>query len=343
MKTLLVADPHLGLSGPESEFERKRSGAVVKFFLETVEEYEPRKVVILGDLPRRSRRLSYRGVGRITDMLSALTWNWTELVIVLGNHDISEEYSLVKAFQFGFGATAIWFPQWVGMNEYVLPWGMTVKEIESKLDELEEGKYSDIIIYTHIGVAGGVTGSDFVLQGDIDPGIFDRKIIKKVYAGHYHKRQKVGKVQYIGSPYQVTFGEEGDDKFVLLLDDEKELWIPTPSYVPQLVTATAEDVINAKEEYRKDKYFRIIYLKEEEKEEVWGLPGYGDEFFVHSFTKEEKEKVEKVSKFRQKDFELQPEEVVKDYADEQGFDEGVTEVGIDIVRTAIKEGKGKDE
>ena len=47
------------------------------------------------------------------------------------------------------------------------------------------------------------------------------KDFRNVFSGHYHYRSKLQNVQYIGSPFQQNFGEMGQEKGVLVYDNEK--------------------------------------------------------------------------------------------------------------------------
>ena len=71
--------------------------------------------------------------------------------------------------------------------------------------------------------AGSV--SDVSVEHDGDMVKVDRSIFKDykhAYFGHYHGAQKLAKnVEYIGSPLQLSFGEAGEEKHIIILDTNK--------------------------------------------------------------------------------------------------------------------------
>jgi DNA repair exonuclease SbcCD nuclease subunit len=82
----------------------------------------------------------------------------------------------------------------------------------------------------HISVDGAVwnvkhnTVSDVTIEHDGDmvrvgPGIFENW--DKVFLGHYHAEQKLDeKVEYVGSPLQLSFGEAFQKKHIVVLDTQ---------------------------------------------------------------------------------------------------------------------------
>ena len=66
------------------------------------------------------------------------------------------------------------------------------------------------IAFMHHGVRGAWMNDNYQDTEGLDPNLFAR--FKLVLCGHYHKRHRVGNVQYIGSPYQTRADEAGQSK-----------------------------------------------------------------------------------------------------------------------------------
>jgi DNA repair exonuclease SbcCD nuclease subunit len=139
------------------------------------------------------------------------------------------------------------------------------------------------ILFMHQPVAEAIPGPtdnpgkpDFCLE-DIP---FDR--VKLVVSGHIHKRQWLagGKFHYLGSPLQLNFGEEGEEKCFSIIDTETLEIESVPTNAPTFHRVMALDddidprgvdfggVLNAKRNFIKliysDKWAKEAqYLKEE--------------------------------------------------------------------------------
>jgi hypothetical protein len=77
----------------------------------------------------------------------------------------------------------------------------------------------------HQGFKGAFMGEYVVDKTSIDPSeVADYNVI----TGHYHRRQKIGTVQYIGTPYTITFAEAHDPEkgYQLLLEDGSLRFVP---------------------------------------------------------------------------------------------------------------------
>lgn len=73
-------------------------------------------------------------------------------------------------------------------------------------------------LFTHIAVTGSVNNDGTHVSSSISPKIFSK--FDKVFSGHYHNQQKVGKNFYhLPSLQQNNFGEDSEKGFTVLYDD----------------------------------------------------------------------------------------------------------------------------
>ena len=52
-------------------------------------------------------------------------------------------------------------------------------------------------------------------------------------SGHVHKCQAIGQVQYVGSPYQIRFSDEGQNRFIWLLNSKTKKLAPIKLKYPE--------------------------------------------------------------------------------------------------------------
>lgn len=93
------------------------------------------------------------------------------------------------------------------------------------LDDFAAGALLDCrraIAFAHLEVPGARLADDERVQRDVGTSIpevlLEDDRVLRVYAGHVHKRQDVGKVSVVGSALHVDFGEAGDEKGMLYVE-----------------------------------------------------------------------------------------------------------------------------
>ena len=147
------------------------------------------------------------------------------IVILMGNHDKYYKDSLDVSFL----SILELFPNIKiidkittvdGIPGLLVPWltTETEKEFINNID-----KYSCDIVFGHFGICGFPYDAGNVAITGISPDLFFTHF-KKTISGHYHtpsyKEENGSSIRYVGSPYQLTFGECGNKNCVYLLDTE---------------------------------------------------------------------------------------------------------------------------
>lgn len=74
------------------------------------------------------------------------------------------------------------------------------------------------ILFSHISITGSVNNNGEKVENGITASLF--KDFNKVFLGHYHNQQQVGKnIFHLPSPQQKDFGEDSEKGFTLLYED----------------------------------------------------------------------------------------------------------------------------
>jgi DNA repair exonuclease SbcCD nuclease subunit len=144
-------------------------------------------------------------------------------IIIVGNHDQEDKAGDTHPMRV--------FTKWKGWHvvdkpvelpEYpksiFFPY-MSVGAIGAFFDSDESGsQWKGFDAFVHWGVRGAKR-NDYNVDSDGVPTEWLKRF-RAVYSGHYHYRSVYQNVQYIGSPMQQNFGEMGQDKGLLLLDQK---------------------------------------------------------------------------------------------------------------------------
>jgi DNA repair exonuclease SbcCD nuclease subunit len=156
-----------------------------------------------------------------------------ELFLLLGNHDIwfNDNTSISSVFPLSAlrGVHLIAKPERIkieGHNWDFIPF--THNPIEA-LKQLKEKDGSPEFALGHIAIDGAILHhnqySDVCVEHDgdmvpINSSLFEE--YKHTFLGHYHAEQRVSKkVEYIGSPLQLSFGEAFQEKHIIIFDGDK--------------------------------------------------------------------------------------------------------------------------
>jgi DNA repair exonuclease SbcCD nuclease subunit len=143
------------------------------------------------------------------------------------------------------------------------------------IDELEKLNHKDIekkYLLGHISIDGAKLNSagsiaDVAIEHDGDMIKIDRSLFKRYkhsFFGHYHGAQKLApNMEYIGSPLQLSFGEAGEQKHIILLDtktnDKKYIennFSPKHFYIKQ------SEIENVNKDELKNGF--VVYIQEED-------------------------------------------------------------------------------
>lgn len=164
------------------------------------------KIVFLGDLLDKASRVHNEMFIPFFKKIDELKENGFEMWFILGNHDITSTLtnsSLLEVFEkYGHLVNSI---QTYEIGNY------TINMCPYTKDENLVPTVNADYLFTHLNISGFIMTGTRVSgeeQQAFPVSMFSN--YRKVYTGHYHKRQEIGNIQYIGSPYQLNFGDAGD-------------------------------------------------------------------------------------------------------------------------------------
>jgi len=141
-----------------------------------------------------------------------------EQIILVGNHDQEDRAGNIHPHRvFSYPDwTVVDRPMWIAKySMYFYPY-MPKDNVVAALEFASKKKMDAII---HWGIMGAMR-NDRNKDTDGVPVEWLARF-RNVFSGHYHYRNKIENVQYIGSPMQQNFGEMDQAKGVLLYDNKK--------------------------------------------------------------------------------------------------------------------------
>lgn len=217
---LITSDLHL----TANDADAYRFG-VFKWLEKQLKKFEQDELLILGDITDFKDYHPAVLENRIVDELVQLT-NLAHITILCGNHDYKKVQAPALAFLNEIDGIDFIYGEPVKLNrklflphtrDPVSAWNPN----SSMFDDID-------YVFMHESVIGSKTSEMYNIESGISSKFFDflpKHIV--IIAGDIHLPQRVGRVEYVGAPYRIRFGDNYKPRILLLTDKiQKSLYFP---------------------------------------------------------------------------------------------------------------------
>jgi len=222
MKIFLVSDTHFGVRSNSVEWIDIQRSFFFDWFIDDVKKrIKPGDEIFhLGDVfdSRQSINLKVLNLGmEVFESLSKIA----PVRVILGNHDChdlnSNSVNSVKPLGWLPNVTVYEEPEMItlsGKSVLMMPWRANPDQEKECLTRHKAADY----LFCHTDVKG----AEFNKWTKVDHGneVKEFKAYKHVYTGHIHYRQKVGNINFVGCPYELTRSDIGNHKGYWIIDVE---------------------------------------------------------------------------------------------------------------------------
>lgn len=222
MRLLISSDWHLRESSADVVFR-----GLDEFLARAVDHGAD--LVVLGDVWEFRYRVEVRLQNRFADWVSRVLDAGKTLRILPGNHDQDDVIgrNALEVFD-GWPDVTVYTDVTVDDLGLWLPFRRDPEVLVQALRQ-HRGRCAKSVAWIHHGVAGALM-NDHVVATEAD-GLpleaFDGW--ERVFAGHWHRHHVVGNVVYVGSPWETTVREAGQDKGFLSYNTDSGEWVQIPT------------------------------------------------------------------------------------------------------------------
>ena len=288
MKIAILGDTHFGVRGDSLKFHDYYKKFYDNVFFPYLKENNITNVFQLGDLFDRRKFINFNTLALskqyFFDQIAAQELKFYTL---LGNHDIFWKESLeVNSTGLVLGEysqyinlidkpTPIAFED--GTTIDMIPW--ICKENQKEVFDFIDESKSDLC-FGHFEIAGFPMYKGMVGHHGLSHEMFAK--YERVLSGHYHTRSKRENIEYIGTPYEMTWQDYNDPRGFCVFDTEiRELeFIRNPytihekityddkNHDPDASTVDIQDkyvkiaVVNKSDLYKFDQFINELYTKD---------------------------------------------------------------------------------
>lgn len=244
---IFVSDTHFGVRANTIEWLEIQKDYFYNFFIpllrEKKKEHPDLVLFHLGDVFDNRQSLNLLVMNTALDIFLEMS-KILPVFIILGNHDLykktQNDVNSVKILKFLPGVTVFEEPEVIRLKHksfLMMPWRAS-HEDEKKC--MSENSADYLCCHTDIQ---GAQFSRFVQEhqgNEID----DFSKFARIFSGHIHYRQRLKNVELIGSPYQLTRSDAGNEKCVYVFtpstDSLEVIW---NNYSPKFLKFQFDDLL----------------------------------------------------------------------------------------------------
>jgi DNA repair exonuclease SbcCD nuclease subunit len=268
MKIALLGDTHFGVRNDSMNFHRYYEKFYTEVFFPYLEQNQIKVVYQLGDLFDRRKYINFNSLAECKRyFFDELKARGIQLITLLGNHDIFWKESLaVNAQSLILGEydniTVIDKPTRIHEDNAsidLIPW--ICKENENEVFEFINSSKSDLCI-GHFEFAGFPMHKGMLSEHGLSREMFEK--YERVLSGHYHTRSKEDNIEYIGTPYEMTWSDYDDDKGFSVFDtnarDLRFFKNPNVAHLKLIYDDLNKEPISLNNLTLKDMYVKIVVV-----------------------------------------------------------------------------------
>jgi DNA repair exonuclease SbcCD nuclease subunit len=223
MKIALITDTHFGARNDNVAFLDYFERFYNEIFFPKLVAEGIDTIIHLGDIVDRRKYISYVTLRRMKEMfIDKCNEHNINLHVLIGNHDVpyknTNDVNSMKELFDGSHVNYYSEPQTVefdGQPILLMPW-INFQNYHDALQAMDDTPAQ--IMMSHLEVSGAMMDRGNKNEHGMDVSLF--KKFETVYSGHFHHKNKIGNVQYLGCPYEMTWIDYQDAKGFHIYDTD---------------------------------------------------------------------------------------------------------------------------
>jgi len=225
-KIVLITDTHFGVRNDNQILAKYFTKFYQDVFFPKVDEIKPDAIIHLGDVVDRRKYINFLSSNQLKDDFILPIYNRKiPLYTIVGNHDIYFRNNLsINAVDQLYNYTEfniqnIMNPTEItigGVNILLMPW--ICNENKDLCYEVMTNTSCEILM-GHFEINGFEMHKGTMCESGIDTLVFNK--FDMVFSGHFHHKSSYGNINYLGSPYEMTWSDYNDPRGFHVFDTEK--------------------------------------------------------------------------------------------------------------------------
>jgi hypothetical protein len=232
MKLALLGDTHFGARNDSPHFHKFFAKFYNEVFFPYLEQHNILHIIQLGDVFDRRKYINFNSLQQSRKYFFDKA-NAYKTIALVGNHDtyfkntnnVNSPDLLLREYDSIHVVRSPWETELGGVTFLLVPWWCEDNDQQIR-DAIANTKATHVI--GHFEIDGFEMYKGAIHQGGTTKDIFSN--FEAVWSGHFHHQSKVGNIHYLGTPYEMTWSDYGDQKGFHVFDtDTRELtFVPNP-------------------------------------------------------------------------------------------------------------------
>jgi DNA repair exonuclease SbcCD nuclease subunit len=191
---------------------------------------EIRYIYFLGDPFELKDKVPNHILIEFQNLMDKIEQTGAKLTAVLGNHDFNlPKYPTIKLFDLHLVIDTQTYTRDDGVKLGFIPFKRNLEDFIIDLKKVND--QNPDIVFFHQELPGVSYETGKKIGGIFPQTLFNSNSL--YISGHIHKHQTVGKALYVGSPYQTKFSDEGQTRFIWLLNGKTKKYAPIKLHYPE--------------------------------------------------------------------------------------------------------------
>lgn len=226
MKIAIITDTHFGARSDSPIFLHHFFKFTEEVFMPYLEKNKIDTVLHLGDLLDRRKFINFATLNEVRKRFIQPLVSKHKVYAILGNHDVyfkntNQVNSMRELFHNDFGDGLLEQPkilEFDGAKIAFVPW-ITKDNYDECMAFIQKAAEEKVpFLMGHLELTGYEVMRGVKHEDGMDPAIF--KDFEAVFSGHFHQKHNRGNVNYLGTPYQITFADLNEPKGFHVFDTE---------------------------------------------------------------------------------------------------------------------------
>ena len=265
---LIIGDTHYGVRNDSTAFYDYQKDFNENVMMPIIKEYGIERVFHLGDLVDRRKYINYLTLKRLKDdFVHPILEAGCTIDLTIGNHDVVyKNTNDLNAIDQLFDHEKFKF--------YTKPSRQTIDNVDVLLlpwvcddnykESMEEIAKGGTLAMGHLEVKGFEMNRGTIAEHGVDKSLFSG--YHSVLSGHFHHKSTVGNIHYLGSAYQFTWADHGDERGFHVMNPEtlEMLFVSNPKTMFEKVVyddSSGRPVVD--EQNYADKYVKVMVKNKE--------------------------------------------------------------------------------
>jgi len=216
MKIAFAADAHFGMHGNSEPYAKSIDNAFSSMASHLIHG-NVNSLILLGDVFDARFSINQMAEDNARRCIEELEKNFIEVAMLTGNHDsyYANTTKINSLNKFSRIAKVINKPTVIFDEILALPW-ICEENQEECMNAIKNAKVP--YCAGHFDIYGARMNNSKLSDTGMKPSVF--KKFGKVLSGHFHSRQAMGNIEYIGSMIQTSFADEGEKRGFSILDTD---------------------------------------------------------------------------------------------------------------------------